>query len=99
MTKKQVCYYNCNKKDRDFNRFLAVRKQTSTDATIFSIVNLIDKSNNHEDTYFIVSDELREFKNASIQPEQRIHRVSESSPDRGINDRRQQQQQPDQQTK
>ena len=51
-------------------------------------MNLIDKSNNHEDTYFIVSDEPS-----------RIQRVSESSPDRGINDRRQQQQQPDQQTK
>ena len=61
-------------------------------------MNLIDKSNNHEDTYFIVSNELREFNNESIQPEQRIQRVSESSPDRGINDRRQQQQ-PDQQTK
>lgn len=38
--KKQVCHYNDNKKDRAFNRVLAVRKQTSTDAIIFSITNL-----------------------------------------------------------
>ena len=24
--KKQICYFNYNKKDRTFNRFLAVRK-------------------------------------------------------------------------
>ena len=38
--KKQICYYNYNKKGRAFNPFLAVRKQTSTDAIIFSTVNL-----------------------------------------------------------
>ena len=42
--KEQVCYYNCNKKYRDFNCFLAVRIQTLKGAIIFSIVNLIDKS-------------------------------------------------------
>ena len=95
--KEQVCYYNYNKKDRAFNRFLAVRKQTSTDAIIFSIVNLTDKSNNHEDNYFKVGGELRKLNNVSIQPEQRIQRVSKTHPDRGTNDRRQQQQQQQQQ--
>ena len=95
--KEQVCYYNYNKKDRAFNRFLAVRKQTSTDAIMFSIVNLIVKSNNHEDNYFKVGDELRKFNNVSIQPEQRIQRVSKIQPDRETNDRRQQQQQQQQQ--
>ena len=33
--KEQVCYYNYNKKDRAFNHFLAVSKQTSTDAITF----------------------------------------------------------------
>ena len=70
--KEQVCYHNYNKKYKDFNRFLAARKQASTDAIIFSIVNLIDKSKNHEDTYFKAGDELRESNNVSIHPEQRI---------------------------
>ena len=43
--KEQIFYYNYNKNDRAFNRFLAVRKQTSTDAITFFIVNLIDKLN------------------------------------------------------
>ena len=38
--KEQICCYNYNKKDRTFNPFLVVGKQTSTDAIIFSIVNL-----------------------------------------------------------
>ena len=70
--KEQVCYYNCNKKDRAFDHFLSVRIQTSTDAIIFSIVNLIDKSNDYKDIYYKVGDELREFNNVSIQPEQRL---------------------------
>ena len=36
--KEQICYYNRNKKDKTFNCFLALRKQTSTtDKIIFSI--------------------------------------------------------------
>ena len=60
---------------------MAVRKQTSADAIIFSILNLIDKSNRYEDIYFKIGDELREFNNVSIQSEQRIRRTSESNPD------------------
>ena len=78
---------------------MAVRKQTSTDAIVFSIVSLINKSSNHEDTYFKVSHALREFNKISNKPEQRIQRVSQSDPDRGTNDRRQQQQQQQQQQK
>ena len=55
--KEQVCDYN----------FLAVRKETSTDAIIFSIANLIDKSNKHKDTYYKIGDELREFNDVAIQ--------------------------------
>ena len=43
--KEKICYYNYNKKDRMFNRFLSIRKQTMTGERIFSIVNFIDKSN------------------------------------------------------
>ena len=46
--KEKICYYNYNKKDRMFNRFLAFRKQILTGEIIFSIVNLIDKSNKQE---------------------------------------------------
>ena len=90
---------NDKQNDRAFNGFLAVRKQTSTDAIVFSIVSLINKSSNHEDTYFKVSQALREFNKISNKPEQRIQRVSQSDPDRGTNDRRQQQQQQQQQQK
>ena len=42
--KEQIFYYNRNKKDKTFNCFLALRKQTSTtDRIIFSIEKLIDK--------------------------------------------------------
>ena len=44
--KEQTCYYKQNTKDKTFNFFLALRKQTSTiDRIIFSIENLIDKTN------------------------------------------------------
>ena len=46
--KEEICYYNSNKKD-SFYHLLAVRKQTSTDAIIFSIISLIDESNKYKD--------------------------------------------------
>ena len=70
--KEQVCYFNCNKKGRAFNRFLAVRKQTSTGEIIFVVVSLIDRSNKFEDSYYKIGDELREFDNDGLQPKQRI---------------------------
>ena len=47
--------------------FLAVRKQTSTDAIIVSIANLIDKSNEHKHTYFTIGDQLKDFNDIAIQ--------------------------------
>ena len=32
---RQICYYNRNKKDKSFNRFLALRKQNSGENIIF----------------------------------------------------------------
>ena len=55
--KEQICYYNYKKKDRMFNRFLAIRKQTSTSEIIFSIVNLTDKSNKTKDIYYNIGNE------------------------------------------
>ena len=56
--KEQTCYFNYNKKDKAFNRILAVRKETSAN-NFFFIVSLIDKSNSFEDIYYKLSDELR----------------------------------------
>ena len=73
--KKQVCYYKDNKKDRAFNRVLAVRKQTLTDAIIFSIANL----------------ENLTFTNVLIiQSEPAIRRTSENDTDRRTGTRQQQ---------
>ena len=84
---------NYNKKDRAFNRVLAVRKQTSTDAIIFTIVSLIDKSNKYKDIYFKIGGELREFNDVTIQPESRIREPSEGDADRRASTNKQQQQQ------
>ena len=40
--KEKICYYNRNRKDRFFNRFLAVRKETFANEIFFSIVNLVN---------------------------------------------------------
>ena len=91
--KEQICYYNYNKKDRAFNCFLAVRKQTSTDAITFAIVNSVDKSNKYKDSYFKICDELREFNDVTIQPKLRIREPSEANTDRRTPTNKQQQQQ------
>ena len=51
---------------------MAVRKQTSAGEIIFSIVNLIGKSNKFEDSYYKIGDELREFDNDRVQFKHRI---------------------------
>ena len=64
---RQICYFNRNEKDKLFNRFLAIRKETSADAIIFSIVNIIDKSNKLKNVYYKINDELKEFNNDRLQ--------------------------------
>ena len=76
--KEQVCYFNYNKKDRAFNRFLAIRKPTSTSEIIFFIATLIDKSKKFEDNYYKVSNELKEFDNEGLQPKQKIPEPSQA---------------------
>ena len=76
--KEQVCYFNYNKKDRAFNRFLAIRKPTSTSEIIFFIVSLIGKSKKFEDNYYKISNELREFDNEGLQPKQKIPEPSQA---------------------
>ena len=50
--KDQICYFNYNTKYRVFNGYLAVRKQTCAGEIIFSIVNLIDKLNKFQHSYY-----------------------------------------------
>ena len=66
-TSKFVILTIKKKKDKIFNRFLAVRKETSADEIIFSIVNLIGKSNNLQNVYYKIDDELKEFYNDRLQ--------------------------------
>ena len=91
MILKKFCYYNRNKKDTSFNSFLAVRQETSSLSEInFSIVKVIDNSNEDDNIYFEISDELSNFKNDEVQ--RPIQRISESNTVRKItkrSDRRQ----------
>ena len=57
---------------------MAVRKQTTTNKIIFSIVNLIDKTNRNNNIYFEINDELSDFNNDNVQYKRPIQRVSES---------------------
>ena len=79
---EKVCYYNRDKKDKVFNCFLALTKQTTTNKIIFSIVNLIDKSNKKEDIYFEINDELRESNNGIFQFEPGVGRASQNNANR-----------------
>ena len=76
--KEQICYCKYNEKDRMFNRFLTIRKQTSTGEIIFSIVNLIDKSNKIKDIYYDIGDELSEFDNDRVLFKRRIREFNQS---------------------
>ena len=40
--KQLICYYNRNKKDKLFNKFLSVRKQSTVDRIIFEMENIIE---------------------------------------------------------
>ena len=56
-----------------------MRKQTSTASeTIFFIVNLTDKTNKNDNTYFEINDELSNFNKDIVQYKQQIRQVSES---------------------
>ena len=66
--KEQMCYYNRNKRDNNFNFFLAARKQTSSATEIiFSIVNIVDKTNRNNAIYSDINDKLSDFKNGNVQ--------------------------------
>lgn len=68
-----------------------------TDVIIFTIVNLIDKSNKYKDIYFKIGDELREVNDVTTQPESRIREPSEGDADRRTSTNKQQEHQQQQQ--
>ena len=68
-----------------------------TDVIIFTIVNLIDKSNKYKDIYFKIGDELREVNDVTTQPESRIQEPSEGDADRRTSTNKQQEHQQQQQ--
>ena len=60
----QICYYNRNERDKTFNSFLALRKQTSTgEKIIFSIEKIIDNTTKNNTIYTDIGDELDDFNN------------------------------------
>ena len=68
--KEQTYYFNYNKKGRVFSKFLAIRIRRLDSEIVFSTVNLINKSNEFKDIYYNIGDEVREFSNDRIHPEQ-----------------------------
>ena len=49
---EQICYYNRNEKDKSFNRFLALRKQTAGGNIIFEIKNIIEEKKPGDFAYY-----------------------------------------------
>ena len=84
MTKSRLVILITIKKT--FNKFLAVKKETSVIEIFFSIVSLIDKLNRFEDLYYKLGDELREFDDERVQPKSRVRKLSEADNRRSTDD-------------
>ena len=84
MTKSRLVILITIKKT--FNKFLAVKKETSVIEIFFSIVSLIDKLNRFEDLYYKLGDELREFDDERVQPKSRVRKLSETDNRRPTDD-------------
>ena len=84
MTKSKLFILITTKKT--FNKFLAVKKETSAIEIFFSIVSLIDKLNRFEDLYYKLGDELREFDDERVQPKSRVRKLSEADNRRPTDD-------------
>ena len=84
MTKSRLFILITTKKT--FNKFLAVKKETSAIEIVFSIVSLIDKLNRFEDLYYKLGDELREFDDERVQPKSRARKLSEADNRRPTDD-------------
>ena len=80
---EQICYYNGNRRDKSFNRFLALKKVTEEGSIIFEIKNLVleNKTGNFE--YFNINDELEEFNNGRCVDRGRSAKRTISVPSEG----------------
>ena len=58
---EQICYYNRNQKDKSFNRFLALRKETANESIIFEIRNIVEETKTGSFDYYDINSELEEF--------------------------------------
>ena len=63
--KPQICCYNQNKKDKLFNKFLLMRKQSAGDNFVFEIENIVEEANNVDILYYKVTNELIKFNKDS----------------------------------
>lgn len=59
--KQQICCYNQNKKDKLFNKFSPVRKQSAGDSIIFEIENIFEETIHSDINYCKVTNELNKF--------------------------------------
>ena len=76
--REQIWIHNRNKKDKTFNSFLVVRKQTSTsEKIIFSNQKIIYNITKNNAVYSEIGDELNNFNNDNVQFEQLLWGVSE----------------------
>ena len=58
---EQICYYNRNTKDKSFNRFLALRKQTTNESIIFEIKNIVEETKTGSFDCYDINNKLEEF--------------------------------------
>ena len=58
---EQIYYYNRNRKDKSFNHFLALRKETADDSIIFEIAKLVEETKSGSFEYYEINSELEEF--------------------------------------
>ena len=63
---EHICYYNRNKKDKSFNRFLARRKQSTGESIIFEIKNIIEQTKPGDFAYCDINNELEEFNDGRV---------------------------------
>ena len=54
---RQICYYNRNKSDKSFNRFLVIRKQNAGKNIIFEIKKIIEETKTGDFDYYELNNE------------------------------------------
>ena len=62
---EKFCYYNRNKRDKSFNRFLAIRKQNTGKNIIFEVKNITEETKTGDFDYYELNNELDKFKDGT----------------------------------